>query len=164
MFNRDVQQYKEYATAINLTLGLMPWETIHRTVELLHHARLSERQIFVMGNGGSASTASHMACDLGKNTDAPGYPRFRVISLVDNMAMLSAYANDVGYENVFAEQLANLLRKGDIVIAISTSGNSPNVLRAIELAKGQRRDHDWLDWDKWRQIGQTSRSAAHGTQ
>jgi D-sedoheptulose 7-phosphate isomerase len=87
-----------------------------------------------MGNGGSASTASHFACDLGKNTVIAGQPRFRVLALTDNMAMFSAYANDNGYESVFAEQLANLVNPQDVVIAISASGNSPNVLKAIKLA------------------------------
>jgi D-sedoheptulose 7-phosphate isomerase len=91
--------------------------------------------VIIMGNGGSAATASHMACDLGKNTVIPGRPRFRVMALTDSMALITAYANDLGYENVFAEQLTNLVRPGDIVVGISTSGNSPNVLRAIELAR-----------------------------
>jgi D-sedoheptulose 7-phosphate isomerase len=88
-----------------------------------------------MGNGGSASTASHMACDLAKQTVMAGRPRFRVIALTDNMALFSAYANDNGYENVFAEQLASFVRPADIVIGISGSGNSLNVIKAIELAK-----------------------------
>jgi D-sedoheptulose 7-phosphate isomerase len=87
-----------------------------------------------MGNGGSAATASHFVCDLAKNTRTSGCQDFRVIGLADNMAILSAYANDEGYENVFAMQLKNLVRPEDVVIAISSSGNSPNVLRAVELA------------------------------
>ncbi|MCC6456174.1 MAG: SIS domain-containing protein [Caldilineaceae bacterium] len=116
------------------SLDLMPWQEIGRMVQILHRARLESRQIFVIGNGGSASTASHMACDLNKNTILPGVPRFKVIALTDNMATLSAYANDLGYENIFAEQLANYGESGDILVAISTSGNSPNVLRAVERA------------------------------
>ena len=87
-----------------------------------------------MGNGGSASTASHFACDLGKNTVMADHPRFRVLALTDNMALFSAYANDDGYESVFAEQLASMVNPEDVVICISTSGNSPNVLNAITLA------------------------------
>jgi D-sedoheptulose 7-phosphate isomerase len=87
-----------------------------------------------MGNGGSAATASHFVCDLAKNTRYEGWPPFRVIGLTDNIASLTAYANDEGYQNVFSQQLANLVRPGDIVIGISASGNSPNVLRAIDLA------------------------------
>jgi D-sedoheptulose 7-phosphate isomerase len=127
--------FQEYAAEVKQTLNHLPWENLDVMVNLLHVARMEGRQILMMGNGGSASTASHMACDLSKNTAIPGLPRFRALSLNDNMAILSAHANDNGYENVFAEQLINLLRPGDIVVAISASGNSPNVLKAIELAK-----------------------------
>ena len=90
-----------------------------------------------MGNGGSASTASHFVCDLSKNTRRDGWPHFKVIGLTDNMALFSAYANDEGYENVFSQQLASLLMPEDIVIAISASGNSKNILNAVLYAKGQ---------------------------
>ena len=76
-----------------------------------------------------------MACDLGKNTIAPNEPRFRVLSLNDNMPLLSALANDVGYEHVFSEQLTNLIRPGDVLISISGSGNSPNILHAMAYAR-----------------------------
>ena len=82
-------------------------------------------------------TASHFVCDLSKNTRREGWPRYKVIGLSDNMAVFSAYANDEGYENVFCEQLANLLVPEDIVIAISASGNSRNVVNAIQYAKSQ---------------------------
>jgi D-sedoheptulose 7-phosphate isomerase len=133
-----MELYKRYVNEIKETLDNLPWEAIRNTVSLLHYARLTDKQVFIMGNGGSASTASHMACDLAKNTVIPGRPRFRIMALTDNMALFSAYANDNGYENVFAEQLANFVRQGDIVIGISTSGNSANVLNAIELAKKSR--------------------------
>jgi D-sedoheptulose 7-phosphate isomerase len=87
-----------------------------------------------MGNGGSASTASHFVADLAKNTRSDNLPNFRVHGLTDNMAILSAYANDEGYENVFAQQLASFVGPHDIVIAISASGNSENVLKGVELA------------------------------
>lgn len=109
-------------------------EPIREAIDVLHQARLDGRQVFIMGNGGSASTASHMVCDLAKNTRHADWPHYKVIGLADNMAILSAYGNDDGYENVFRLQLANLLNPGDVVVAISTSGNSPNVLRAVELA------------------------------
>ncbi len=130
-----MDEYKHYVFEIKETLDNLPWGAIRDTINLLHHARLMGKQVFIMGNGGSAATASHMACDLGKNTVVPNRPRFRVMALTDNMPLFSAYANDHGYENVFAEQLASFVRRGDIVIAISTSGNSPNVLKAIELAR-----------------------------
>jgi D-sedoheptulose 7-phosphate isomerase len=113
----------------------LPKENIVAVIELLQSARMDGRQIFIMGNGGSASTATHFVCDLAKNTRKDGLPHFKVIGLTDNMALFSAYANDEGYENVFSQQLANLVRAGDIVIGISASGNSRNVLNAIELAK-----------------------------
>ena len=130
--------YEQYVIGVKRTLDCLPWESINQVVNLLHQARLDGRQVFVMGNGGSASTASHMACDLNKNTVAPGHPRFRVMALTDNMAFFSACANDFSYEDVFAEQLTNFVREGDIVVAISASGNSPNVLKAVKLAHSQK--------------------------
>jgi D-sedoheptulose 7-phosphate isomerase len=129
--------YRKYTREIAETLDLLPQQEIHNMVQTLHNARLAGRQVFVIGNGGSASTASHLACDLNKNTVFPGYPRFKVHSLGDNVALMSALSNDLGYEYVFSEQLANLMNDGDILIAISTSGNSPNVLKAVELANRQ---------------------------
>ena len=123
-----------YVSELKQTLDFLPAELINEVICLLHDARLSSRQIFIMGNGGSASTASHFVADLGKNTRKPGWPNFKVIGLTDNMAIFSAYANDEGYENVFAQQLASFVQPEDIVIGISASGNSPNVLNAIDLA------------------------------
>jgi D-sedoheptulose 7-phosphate isomerase len=131
-----VDEFERYAAEVKETLDRLPWEAIRRTVDLLRVARSADRQVFIMGNGGSASTASHMACDLGKSTVMPDHPRFRVMALTDNMALFSAYANDHGYASVFTEQLASFVRPGDIVIAISASGNSPNVLKGIEFARG----------------------------
>jgi D-sedoheptulose 7-phosphate isomerase len=107
---------------------------IEQVLDCLHEARLENRQVFILGNGGSASTASHFVCDLGKNTRVKGTPNFRVMGLTDNMALFSALANDEGYENVFAQQLGNYLQREDVVIGISTSGNSPNVVNAIQFA------------------------------
>lgn len=127
-----------YIAELHQTLDRLPLELIDRVIAVLHEARQSHRQIFIMGNGGSASTASHFVADLGKNTRMEGWPNFRVIGFTDNMAVFSAYANDEGYENVFAQQLASFVRPLDVVIAISASGNSPNVIKAVELA-GQVR-------------------------
>ncbi len=129
----DVVQ--SYAWEIRVTLERLPWDEIRQVIAVLHQARLNGRQVFVLGNGGSAATASHFACDLGKGAALPGYPLFRAIALTDNMAVFSAYANDCGYEQVFARQLANLVQPGDVVIGISGSGNSANVLNAIQLAR-----------------------------
>jgi D-sedoheptulose 7-phosphate isomerase len=130
-----MNQIAGYTREMKQTLDRLPLDRIERLVSQLHQARLAGKQIFVIGNGGSASTATHLACDLGKNTVAAQLPRFRVLALTDNMALFSALANDLGYENVFAEQLANFIQQGDVVIAISASGNSANVLKAINLAK-----------------------------
>ncbi len=123
-----------YIEELKNTMDLLPEDRIQEVIELLREARLAGRQVFIMGNGGSASTATHFVCDLGKNTRSPELPNFRVIGLSDNMAIFSALANDEGYENVFAQQLASFVQPEDIVIGISASGNSPNVLRAMELA------------------------------
>lgn len=125
----------KYLMQLQQTLGILPVDRIHQVIEWLHQARIERRKIFIMGNGGSASTASHFVADLGKNTRHENWPDFRVIGLADNMAIFSAYANDEGYENVFANQLASFIEPKDVVIAISTSGNSANVLKAVELAE-----------------------------
>jgi D-sedoheptulose 7-phosphate isomerase len=130
-----MQFYKKYSDEIAQTLQRLPWDRVQQMVDRLHAARMNHHQVFVMGNGGSASTASHLACDLGKNTIVEGQPRFRIQAFTDNMAIFSAYANDCGYENVFAEQVQSFVRPGDVVIAISASGNSPNVLKAVSLAR-----------------------------
>ncbi|RIK39975.1 MAG: phosphoheptose isomerase [Chloroflexi bacterium] len=130
-----MNHFAGYTREMKQTLDRLPFDQLETMVSRLHQARLDGKQIFVIGNGGSAATATHLACDLGKNTVAAHVPRFRVMALTDNMALLSAVANDLGYENVFAEQLSNFIQTGDVVIAISASGNSANVLKAIELAK-----------------------------
>jgi D-sedoheptulose 7-phosphate isomerase len=106
---------------------------IERVVEALLAARDDDRAIFVLGNGGSAATAAHFANDLAMGTQAP-HRRFRIVSLVDNAALLSAAANDYGYDDVFVRQLEGILRPGDVVVAISASGSSDNVLRAVSHA------------------------------
>ena len=110
-------------------------DSIQKAIDVLHEARLNGRKVFIMGNGGSAATASHFACDLGKGTLMPGLPRFRVIALTDNMSLFSALANDFGYDQVFCEQLKSLIQPGDVAIGISGSGNSANVLNAILAAR-----------------------------
>jgi D-sedoheptulose 7-phosphate isomerase len=124
-----------YFAELSATLNRIDQQRIEAAIERVHRARLAGATVFIAGNGGSASTASHFAADLAKNTRQPGWPPLRVLGLADNMAVFSAYANDEGYENVFAAQLASLGRPGDLLIAISASGNSANVLRAVELAR-----------------------------
>ncbi|GCE47387.1 D-sedoheptulose 7-phosphate isomerase [Thermosporothrix hazakensis] len=108
---------------------------LQNVLDILEDAYYKEKRIFIMGNGGSAATASHLALDLAKNTIMPGAPRVKAISLTDHVPLLTAWSNDTAYEHVFAEQLANLVEPGDVTILISTSGNSVNVIRAAELAK-----------------------------
>jgi D-sedoheptulose 7-phosphate isomerase len=126
-----------YLDRLLKTLDGMPIEQIATLSEMLYRAYSDGKQVFILGNGGSASTASHMAADLGKNTIGPNMRRFRIMSLNDNIPLLTALANDLGYENVFAEQLQNLIQPGDVLIAISGSGKSPNVLRAMEYARSR---------------------------
>jgi len=124
-----------YLDQVCRVLQSLPSDEIARAIDILARARMEGRQVFIMGNGGSAATASHFACDLGKGTIEPGKPRFRVIALTDNMPLFSALANDWGYERVFVEQLDSLAQPGDVAIGISASGNSENVLRAMDLAR-----------------------------
>ncbi len=125
---------KVYIEELKSTLDLLDEAAINEAIHTMHQARLNGRQVFVMGNGGSAATAVHFVGDVAKNTRADGLPRFRMICLNDNITAFSAYANDEGYENVFVQQLINLIQPGDVVVGISTSGNSENVLRAIDYA------------------------------
>jgi D-sedoheptulose 7-phosphate isomerase len=105
---------------------------VEQAIQWFDDARAQSRHIFVCGNGGSASTASHFACDIIKGASFNRAQRFRILALTDSLPTLTAYSNDVGYECVFAEQLKNFAHSGDLVMAISGSGNSPNVLRAVE--------------------------------
>jgi D-sedoheptulose 7-phosphate isomerase len=114
--------------------GISP-SHLQRVFSLLEQAYCNNRRVFVMGNGGSAATASHLALDLAKNTIAGGCRRLRVLSLTDHVPLITAWSNDYAYEHIFAEQLANLVEPGDVVIGISASGNSMNVINACRLAK-----------------------------
>jgi D-sedoheptulose 7-phosphate isomerase len=116
-------------------ISLPHLETVLRLLEEAYH---NGRRIFIMGNGGSAATASHFALDLAKNTIMPGAPRLKAISLTDHVPLITAWSNDTAYEHIFSEQLANMIEPGDVVIGISTSGNSPNVINALNLAKQYR--------------------------
>jgi len=128
---------RNYLDSLKRFLDQIPLEKVEAITDILYQAYRDNRQVFIMGNGGSASTASHFACDLGKGTIIPGKPRFRVISLNDNISLITALSNDFGYEEVFREQLMNLVNAGDIVIGITGSGNSPNVLKAMEYARSR---------------------------
>lgn len=107
-------------------------------LQLLEQAYHNGHRVFIMGNGGSAATASHFALDLAKNTIMAGAPRLKAISLTDHVPLITAWSNDTAYEHIFAEQLANMIEPGDVVIGISASGNSLNVIKALQLAKQSR--------------------------
>jgi len=109
-------------------------DAIARFIEVLDDARRRQATVFFVGNGGSAATASHWANDLGIGTRVEGVPGFRAMSLTDNVAVLTALANDYGYDEIFVRQMAELFQPGDILVAISVSGNSANVVRAVEWA------------------------------
>jgi D-sedoheptulose 7-phosphate isomerase len=127
---------KQYIGELKKTLDGLDTKAVGKLADLLVGACEDGRQVFIFGNGGSAATASHLACDLNKGCSYGLEKRFKVICLNDNVPVLMAYANDVGYDAVFAEQLKNFVKKGDVVIGISGSGNSKNVLAAIEVARG----------------------------
>tara|TARA_B110000014_G_C20056710_1_gene550037 strand:- start:91 stop:681 length:591 start_codon:yes stop_codon:yes gene_type:complete len=109
-------------------------DVIKKILDILEIARENKHQIIIFGNGGSASTSSHFTSDLQKTSMIENSPRFRAISLTDNIPVMTAWSNDTSYENIFSGQLENFLQNDDIVIAISGSGNSPNVVKAAELA------------------------------
>lgn len=125
---------KEYLWNLSELLKNLPEQQIEELVELLQDVRDRGGMVFVFGNGGSATTASHFACDLGKGTVKQGGRRFRVVTLHD-LATLTAYANDTGFDSVFAEPLKSLGHRGDIAIGVSCSGNSENVLQAMDIAR-----------------------------
>ncbi|MBE3558466.1 MAG: SIS domain-containing protein [Ktedonobacteraceae bacterium] len=127
----DIQQYWN---ELNTTLRAMPLQLLAQAAEMLLDCHRRGNTVFLCGNGGSAATASHFACDLAKGTRAAGVPAFRVVALSDNVPLMTAWANDTSYERIFAEQLAALVRPEDLVVLISASGNSPNVLAAADVA------------------------------
>ena len=110
-------------------------DKVEKATAWLREARDADHHIFTCGNGGSASTASHFVCDVVKGASYQREKRFRILALTDSLPTLTAYSNDVNYEAVFVEQLKNFAQSGDVLIAISGSGNSPNVLRAVEYAR-----------------------------
>lgn len=116
-------------------LRRLPSRDVNELLTMLLHAYDADATIYLFGNGGSAALAQHFACDLGKGTQVEGRKRVRAVSLVDNIPLVTAWANDTAYENIFSEQLLNLIKPGDIAFAISGSGNSPNVLKGLRVAR-----------------------------
>ena len=126
---------KEYVAAATELLRSLDFGAVERTISRIRMVRERGANIYVAGNGGSSAIASHWVNDLGKATKYPGCLSLRVMSLNDNVAWLSALANDEGYERVFSGQLENFARPDDLLVVISASGNSPNLIRAVELAR-----------------------------
>ena len=122
----------DFITAQKAALDSIPAAAIAQIVETFQKALLEDRQIFVFGNGGSAANASHFATDLGKGSSDKVGRRFRVTSLNDNVSWMTAIGNDYHYDEIFLRQLMNYGRAGDLVLALSVSGNSPNVVKALE--------------------------------
>jgi D-sedoheptulose 7-phosphate isomerase len=132
---------RRYVETLQALLERLPLEALDRVVAAIEAARAEGRQIFLVGNGGSAATASHLMNDLCKGTldggvaDAPERARrLRVVALTDNVSLLTAWANDAGFLHVFSEPLRSLAQTGDLLVAISVSGSSPNVLAAVDTA------------------------------
>jgi D-sedoheptulose 7-phosphate isomerase len=134
--NSGMKQWiREYVTAQKAALDSIPMERVAQVIDLLRQALREERQIFVFGNGGSAANASHFVTDLGKGASDKIGSRFRCLSLNDNVSWLTALGNDYAYEEIFSRQLMNYARPGDLVLVMSVSGSSPNVVKAVEWAK-----------------------------
>jgi D-sedoheptulose 7-phosphate isomerase len=130
-----LESTRTYFNELEQMLQAISLTHLEKVLAVLEQAYRSGHRIFIMGNGGSAATASHFALDLAKNTIVPGVPRLKAISLTDHVPLITAWSNDTAYEHVFAEQLENMIEPGDVVIGISASGNSQNVINALQLAK-----------------------------
>lgn len=126
---------KDYLLAVQDVLAHVDHEVVDRMIDVIWRGYKEGRTLFVFGNGGSAALASHFACDIGKGTIAGRAKRLKTIALTDNVALITAWANDKAYEAIFSEQLESLAEKGDIALAISGSGNSPNIIRGLEAGR-----------------------------
>ena len=131
-------QINSYLKRLNNTINNLSIEEIEKCAEVLIDAYEKEKNIFICGNGGSASTASHFACDINKGVSYGLDTRFKIIPLTDNFATITAYSNDVSYEVIFLEQLKNFYREGDVLIAISGSGNSKNIINVVEYVNQKK--------------------------
>ena len=132
----EILDARQYFEEFQRVLADLCYDTINQVADMLLRANEAGRTVYLFGNGGSASLASHLACDLGKGTAyCNGGKRFRVIALTDNIPTMTAWANDASYEDVFSEQLRNFVEPQDVALAISGSGNSQNVLNALAVAR-----------------------------
>jgi D-sedoheptulose 7-phosphate isomerase len=139
--SQEHNSYRDYLADLKSVMDQLPIHRAVRAAEILFGAYQSDHTVFIFGNGGSAALASHMAADLGKCTHFPGpqwiasVKRLKALSVTDNTPLLTAWANDTSYDNVFAAQIENFIQEGDVAFGISGSGNSANVIRALELAR-----------------------------
>ncbi len=133
-----MEEISNYFSELEQMVHTISLTHLQQVLQLLEQAYHDGRRLFIMGNGGSAATASHFALDLAKNTIMPGAQRLKAISLTDHVPLITAWSNDTAYEHIFAEQLSNLIEPGDVAIGISASGNSLNVINALQLAKRSR--------------------------
>lgn len=124
----------EYINNFRVVLDNFDIDALEEIIQTFIYARDNNKNIYVFGNGGSGSTASHMVCDIIKGCSYNKEKKFRIICLNDNIPTILAYSNDVGYDVIFEEQLKNLMNEGDVVLAISGSGNSKNIIKAIDYA------------------------------
>jgi len=132
----DILDARQYFEELQQIVAALPHGTINQIADEMVKANEAGRMVYLFGNGGSASLASHFACDLGKGTAyCNGGKRFRVLALTDNIPTMTAWANDSSYEDIFSEQLRNFVQPQDVAFAISGSGNSKNVLRALQVAR-----------------------------
>ena len=133
-----MNEITSYFTDIEQMMHAVSQDDLRHVLRLLEDCYHNGHRVFIIGNGGSAATASHFALDLAKNTIMPQVPRLKAISLTDHVPLITAWSNDTAYEHIFSEQLANLIEPGDVVIGISASGNSPNIINALLLAQQSR--------------------------
>ena len=131
---------KDYKDELIRAIEAVDEQAVERAALLLLDAYHEDRQVFIVGNGGSAGTANHFVCDFGKNAVQGGRRRFRIHSLCDNVETITALGNDIAFEEIFAFQLENQMRPGDVLMVVSASGNSPDLVRACEYAK-RRQGH-----------------------
>ena len=125
---------KDYLTELDSAVKAIPLDKVRQLAELIYETSQKGRTVYLFGNGDSANNAFNFACDLSKGTITKGKKRMRLVCLNENVAVMTAWGNDESFESIFKQQLENLAVSGDLVIGITTSGNSPNVLRAFEYA------------------------------
>jgi D-sedoheptulose 7-phosphate isomerase len=129
---------RQYTAEISRALETVDGDAFEKVIYILGEAYKERKQIFIAGNGGSAATANHFVCDFGKNAVKSDEKRFKIISISDNIEKITALGNDIAFESIFEEQLKNFMDPEDVLIVISASGNSPNIVRAVEYARKKK--------------------------